>query len=391
MQPARFVAPVCNWYAAGLPKDHSMRIVLLALLVSTTSLLAQDASWDPTKTRVFAVGVLSFQDKKLGTWPDEGRVDAVMIESLKKRGVPEANIVFLKNEAATREAVDKKMSELLAASAEGETLIFYYAGHGSRNFQDEKRPVSLICYDSMPKKAASYWLLSDVVASIEKGFKGGKVLVTADCCHSGGFMEELKTLQSKKQWGLLASVQPGSRSTGNWTFTQCLVDTYNGYAPIDADGDGKITFKESGAWAEAEMAFCEEQMSCAWTRGYSDSTVLAVAGEKKPARVGERLEAEDEGKWWKIKVLDAKEGKLFVTWLGWDKKWDRWIEADKARAHKPQVQEGGTVVEVEWDGTWYKAKVMQNRLGLHFVRYEGFPESDSEWVPRKRMRLPKKD
>lgn len=367
-----------------------MRTVLLAALLAATPLLAQEA-WDPAKTRVFAVGVLSFQDKKLGTWPDEGRVDAVMIDALKKRGVPEANIVFLKNAEATREVMDKKLGELLAASAEGETLLFYYAGHGSRDFHNDKRPVSLICYDSMPKKPASYWLLSDVVKTIETGFKGSSVLLTSDCCHSGAFMEELPAIKTTKQWGVLASVQPGSRSTGNWTYTQCLLDILNGYSPVDTDNDGSVTFKEAGAWIEAEMAFCEDQLSCAWLRGMKESLVLAKVTDKKPARVGERLEAEDEGKWWKIKVLDAKDGKLFVTWLGWDKKWDRWIEEKAARAYKPQVYEGGTAVEVEWDGTWYAAKVMQTRLGLHFVHYEGFPEADREWVPRKRIRLPKKE
>jgi hypothetical protein len=38
---------------------------------------------------------------------------------------------------------------------------------------------------------------------------------------------------------------------------------------------------------------------------------------------------------------------------------------------------------------WYKAKVKQTRLGLHLVHYEGYPDADDEYVPRKRMRLPK--
>ncbi|MBE7493042.1 MAG: caspase family protein [Planctomycetes bacterium] len=366
-----------------------MRTALLVLLLAATPVLAQD-TWNPAKTRVFAVGVLNFADKTLGTWPDEGRVDSVMIEALKKRGVPDANIVFLKNGDATRETVEKKLGELLAASAEGETLLFYYAGHGSRDFSNPRRPVSLVCYDSLPDKPASYWLLSDVVRTIETSFRGGTVLLTADCCHSGAFIEELPGLKTSRQWGVLASVQPGSRSTGNWTFTQCLVDAFNGYSPLDSDGDGHVTFKEAGAWAEAEMAFCEDQLSCAWIRGLKDSLVLAKVSDKKAARVGERLEAEDEGKWWKVKVLDAKDGKLLVTWLGWDKQWDRWVEEKQTRPYKPTTFEPETAVEVEWDGVWYAARVLQTRLGLHFVHYDGYPDADREWVPRKRIRLARK-
>lgn len=364
-----------------------MRICALLAIALCASLLGAQSEWNPAKTRVFAVGVLSFQDQSLGTWPDEGRVDAEMIEQLKKRGVPEANIVFLTNAEATREAVEKKLNESLAASAADETFIFYYAGHGCRDFDDDKRPVSLVCYDSMPKQD-NYWRLGDVVSAIEKGFKGGDVLITADCCHSGAFMEEVKALETSKRWGVLASVQPGSRSTGNWTFTQCLAEMYAGEALHDADADGKVTLKETAAYAKDEMAFSEEQLTCSFFRGMQDATAMAAAGEKKPERVGERCEAEDEGEWYKVKIIDAKDGKFFVDWVGWGKKWNRWLEADKLRPHKPEVIAGGTVVEVEWDGKWYKAKVMHAEKGLHLVHYEGFPDSDDEYVPRKRIRLP---
>jgi hypothetical protein len=364
-------------------------LCLLALILVATSLNAED--WDPAKTRVFAIGVLSFQDKKLGTWPDEGRLDAVMVEQLKKRGVPEANITFLKNTEATFDNCTAKLDAALAAAAADETLMFYYAGHGSRDFNVESRPVSMICYDSMPKKPKSYWALKDVVATIEKNFKGTNVLLMSDCCHSGAFMEEVKSLEStKKKYGVLVSVQPGSRSTGNWTYTQCLIDMFSGNACLDSDANGTVSFSEGAAWVEAEMAFFEEQLSCSYTRGYSDATTMAKAGEKKPARVGERCEGEEEGKWYKVKILDAKDGKFFVHWLGWESKWDAWVDEKRLRPYKPQVYEGGTEVEVEWDGVWYKAKVKQTRLGLHLIHYEGYPDSDDEYVPMKRIRLPKK-
>src|SRR5688500_20141540 len=125
-------------------------LCLLALILVATSLNAED--WAPAKTRVFAIGVLSFQDKKLGTWPDEGRLDAVMVEQLKKRGVPEANITFLKNTEATFDNCTAKLDAALAAAAADEPLMFYYAGHGSRDFNVEPRPVNIICYATMTKK-----------------------------------------------------------------------------------------------------------------------------------------------------------------------------------------------------------------------------------------------
>ena len=51
--------------------------------------------------------------------------------------------------------------------------------------------------------------------------------------------------------------------------------------------------------------------------------------------------------------------------------------------------EGEPPLEVEWDGSWYPAKVVkrteQGRLRVHYI---GYPESDDETVPAKRVRFP---
>lgn len=365
-----------------------MRFILpLAFLLFATGLQAE-TSWQPEKTWVFAVGVLQYQNKKLGTWPDEGRVDAVMIDALKKRGVPEDHITFIKNEQATRDHCAKSLEELLAKTGEGDTLLFYFAGHGSRDFEDAARPVSLICYDSKPKFAKTFWHVPLIYDSIEKSFKGATVLVTADCCHSGALADEAQK-RKKFKYGVLTSAHATSKSTGNWTFTQALVDLIQGSSLLDANEDGTLTFKEAASYCEAEMSFCEEQLSCsAAAGGFDVETRFAKVDGKRAGRTGERCESESEGKWYKVKVLDDKDGKCFITWIGWGKKWDAWVEPTALRKWQPKVLSGGTAVEVEFDGEWYKAKIMQTRLGMHFVHYEGFPDSDDEWVPMKRIRLP---
>lgn len=363
-----------------------MRALTLSLCLLLPACIAAEEAWQPEKTWVFAAGILNFANKKLGTWPDEGRVDAVMIEALKKRGVPEGQIVFVKNSEATHEALTTKLDELLKKTAEGDTLLFYYAGHGARDWQDVNRPASLVCYD-----AKGLWAITDVLDRIEKGFKGANVLLTADCCHSGAFADAAAS-RTKFRTGVLTSSHASSRSTGNWTFTQCLVDMFNGSPLLDSDNNGQITFGETAAYAEQEMAFAEQQLSCSACAGkFNRDTVMATASGKRTGRVGERCEGLSEGKWYKARILEEKDGKLFVTWLGWDRKWDCWVEPKDLRPHKPQVYEGGTEVEVEWDGKWYKAKVMQNRLGMHLVHYDGYGDNDDEWVPFGRIRLPKKD
>jgi hypothetical protein len=52
------------------------------------------AQWEPKKTWVFAVGVLTYPSGQ--AWPEEGRRDADMIRQLQACGVPTGQITFIK-------------------------------------------------------------------------------------------------------------------------------------------------------------------------------------------------------------------------------------------------------------------------------------------------------
>ena len=363
-----------------------MRVFMLAFyMFLSASVFSAETAWQAEKTWVFAVGVISFDNKSLASWPDEGRVDAVMIEAYKKRGVPADRIVFIKNKDATRANLIAKFNETLAKTAEGDTLIFYYAGHGGRDYNDPKRTTSFVTYDTK-----SGWMVQEVFDAIEKHFKGSRVLLTADCCHSGALATEAPKRASHIDYGVLTSAHATSRSTGRWTFTQCLVDMLNGSPALDLNGDGKITFAEVGSYCEEEMSFCEGQLSCSAAKGHfaTDLSMATTAAKKNP-RVGEHCEGLDDGKWWKVKILDSKDGKYLVTWMGWDKKYDRWIDEKLLRPYKPAEFKTGTAVEVEYDKEWYAAKIKENKLGLQLVHYDGYPDIDDEWVAPDRIRMKK--
>ncbi|MEI6235860.1 MAG: caspase family protein [Planctomycetota bacterium] len=359
------------------------KLSLVCCLLFVARVFAADAVWHPQKTWVFAVGVLAFDDKSYATWPDKGRQDAVMIDAFKKRGVPADQIVFIKNTDATKANVTASLNAFLAKPAEGDTLIFYYAGHGGRDMNDPKRTAWFVPYDTK-----SSWKMGDVCAAIEKNFKGSNVLLTADCCHSGALAIEAGKRGGRINYGVLTSAFATTISTGNWTFTQCLINVLNGNPALDANGDGKITFGEAAQYCENEMAFFEGQLSCSAAKGhFSTDLVLAKnAGPKQP-RVGELCEAMDTQKWWKVKILDSRKGEVFVTWLGWEKKWDRWIDEKQVRPYTPPAFKTGAVVEVESGGKWYAAKVIDSKLGLNRVHYDGYPDADDEWVVGERVRV----
>jgi hypothetical protein len=50
--------------------------------------------------------------------------------------------------------------------------------------------------------------------------------------------------------------------------------------------------------------------------------------------------------------------------------------------------EVGDLVEVEWEGTWYGAAVMETAAGEYFIHYDGYDNSWDEWVGDDRIRYP---
>jgi hypothetical protein len=47
----------------------------------------------------------------------------------------------------------------------------------------------------------------------------------------------------------------------------------------------------------------------------------------------------------------------------------------------------GTRVRVEWNGQWYDARIVEVVEGVHRVHYEGYPNSDDEFVSRGRIQM----
>lgn len=84
------------------------------------------------KIRGLFVGVGAYQDPTAwstldGPSKDVARVKKTLIERF---GTAEQNLVVLSEQNATRDGIQKGLLDLVEAAQPGETLIFYYAGHG---------------------------------------------------------------------------------------------------------------------------------------------------------------------------------------------------------------------------------------------------------------------
>ncbi|MCC6572522.1 MAG: caspase family protein [Planctomycetes bacterium] len=372
-----------------------MRYAIALVFCLFASQLAAEKTWEPEKTWVFAVGVLEYDAAKLyGSFPKEGRRDQVFMDTLETRGVPKANIVFIKDGDATKAKIAAEFEAHVKKAAAGDTLIVYYAGHG---IKDKDRNVYFVPNDAKGGAKEGYtscWSVSSAFDDIEKHFKGSSVMVFTDCCHCGGVCTEAGKRQSKIAYATMVSAHLNTISTPRWTFTNVLIDTFGASPLVDTDGNEKVTFAEAAYYAETEMAFFEQQLSVSGVcNGFDRYTVLSKPAKRTTKRLAECLEGEWDKKWYKCKIIDyKKEGdveEFKVTWVGYKAEDDAWMPASRLRKWKPETHPGGTECEVEAEGKWWKAKIKEHKLGLHLVHYEGYPDEDDEWVALKRIKVTK--
>ena len=137
------------------------------------------------------------------------------------------------------------------------------------------------------------------------------------------------------------------------------------------------------------MPFVDGQLAkFALGEGFPRGLALTQRVAAHEPRIGERVELHDEDEWIRATIEDVQGGKLRVHRLGFGAEGDEWVEPSRVRPWVPTQLAVGAGVEVLDEGEWYAATVLDAKLGVHFVHYEGWPTSDDEWVGSDKLRLP---
>ena len=195
--------------------------------------------WNPKNTKVLVLGL------GLSEWDDPedeiGHRDLVLHEFFKECGVPNKNNIHIRDDAGDSESLIDFLPDFLADSDEDTLFIFYYSGHGD--------------------------LIEDLVDAIEENFEGYDILLMADCCYSGNISRFAETVESEYNYAALASSLCTKSSTGEWTFTDCILEALKGEAQIDFDENGTISLQELADYVKEQMKEIEEQKS---DFGYSE-------------------------------------------------------------------------------------------------------------------------
>lgn len=328
----KVMRPVSN-SIKGLLRVKLLFGLLWLTTIAAPAVYAQgESAWQPQRTWVFVVGTLEWQDREtFESFPKENRRDRELVRFFRDAGVPDAQIVYLQDRAATTRRIQSELRALLSKTREGDTLFLYYTGHGYKN---ESGRAYFASYDANEEDNPG-WAVDAIPATIERYFKGARAFLTADCCYSGALADAVRSQRrSQISYAVFTSATSDKLSTGNWTFTETLLAGLRGRAYVDTDGNGEVTFNELGREIKGDMTFAEEQTASYLLTGeYEPQTVLADAQARADQRVGARVEVWSEGDWYKARIIDAGRGRYRVHYYGYEDEYDEWVRPSQIRGN----------------------------------------------------------
>ena len=363
-------------------------------------------AFDPQRTYAVIAGVLQWPAKNdVPGFDTQNRKDQELYDTLAQRGVPREQMILLLDSDATLEGTRKALNSVLERTTPDSTFIFYYAGHGGSDV--------FINYDTQNGLLHH----SEITKAVKRYFKGQNVLLLADCCQSGGIGVAAKELAGAGfKAASLASADVLTVSTGNWTFTQAILDALNGSVLCDFNNDGVITLRETIADVASEMNYRERQACGYVLAGLPDFWQLArtkgvpMTAGPAPGRFkfreyvrtphengprhghivgllgGQYLELIDSqempnGKEPGVgRIVGWINGQYLVEFYGYSEKKLLPFEPAQLSAIEFKTYEPGAIVVVSWRKEPVAAKVVRRQHGLHQISYLGWPDYWDDWV-----------
>lgn len=97
---------------------------------------------------------------------------------------------------------------------------------------------------------------------------------------------------------------------------------------------------------------------------------------------GDKVQVLWQGSWYAATVKEVKDGKWFIHYEGYGAEWDEWVGQDRIKL----AWKKGDKLQVEWQGKWYPAVILEVGEGKYKVHYDGWGNEWDEWVTPKRMK-----
>ncbi len=315
------------------------RAAILFLFIATFAaqqVLANDIRWRPQKTWVFVVGTLEWKDSEaFPSFPKANRRDAQLVRFFRQKGVSASHVVYLVDKQATTSRSQAALDRMLAQTAPGDLLFFYFTGHGYQS--EDGKKTFFATYDASDNRAG--WSVDAIVGTIARRFRGDRVILAADCCYSGALVDRVRRTRSRQSFACFASSTSKDSSTANWTFTEMLLAGLQGRSFADLNGDHRVTLGEIARSVHDDMRFAEDQISASiFTGTFSAETLVATAHARSDAAIGRRVEVKSDGDWYKARIIDAKNRQYRVHYFGYEVADDEWVGPQALRRTGQQAR-----------------------------------------------------
>ena len=286
-------------------------------------------------------------------------------------------VTTLKGNEATRNAVMRELRAIDRRAGEEDLVFVYWGTHGgtAKNDWGANLPGGDPISGNELKSAL--------------GLLPCPVIVAISTCGSGGFIRpEIDKIDLPKNVAAFAACL--RRQSASNELDVSLLEAMAGFG--DLDGDGIVTLRETIAYVPRRYRKLMRESDTPDTAPVLGQGKEAVLDVPLTRVTGRHVGVVYDNTWYGAVVLEDLEGKAKVRYLGWDP-----LNAKGGYAFPDEVVEderiepggGEPPLEVEWDGSWYPAKVVkrteQGRLRVHYI---GYPESDDETVPARRVRFP---
>lgn len=168
------------------------------------------------------VGIQQFADKAIKplTYPAKDALDIQRyLTSTKGGAFPAANVTLLRNEAATRTAIEQALTQLQQRARPGDTVMLYISSHGAP--PNDQGNLNVVTYDTVarPREQVFYTSLPDErLRTFISSMQGVQLLFVLDTCYSGAAFSKVPGFVASGAKDLfveeerIATVSPSLRS-----------------------------------------------------------------------------------------------------------------------------------------------------------------------------------